>query len=309
MRTRNIVYPIILGLIIYFCIQAVITDPVKVYLNQSACDRQVTYMVGKIDSDFKVSEGEFRKVIFKAVSLWNDALDKPVFLYDPSADLRVHLLYDERQFQRTALEILEGKIENQKQDIEPEIVQYESDVLKFRERADALNDRIEYWNSQGGAPPEEYDQLMTGQNDLRAEAQRLNDQARLLNITTESYNSQIVKLYQTVEQYNEIVEQKPEEGIYRPSTNEIELYYNSNRDELIHNLAHEFGHVIGLDHIDDPKAIMYKYSSRETGLTENDLAALQKLCRNSTRKSELISLADSLKQAALRLSNRIMQSY
>ena len=55
---------------------------------------------------------------------------------------------------------------------------------------------------------------------------------------------------------------KPEEGIYDPANQRIEVYFNINRSEMVHTIAHEFGHALDLPHNDNRLSIMFPYSTQ-----------------------------------------------
>jgi len=98
-------------------------------------------------------------------------------------------------------------------------------------------------------------------------------------------NRLVVSLNLSVEKYNTVSVSRGEsfqEGVYSTDgvNHEIDVYEFSNRESLVRVLAHELGHAIGLEHLEDPKAIMYKFNESGTEkLTEADLVALKIKCK------------------------------
>jgi predicted Zn-dependent protease len=59
----------------------------------------------------------------------------------------------------------------------------------------------------------------------------------------------------------------------------IDIFEFSSRSKLVRVLAHEFGHAIGIEHVVDPKAIMYRLNEANSEtLTQDDIAALKEKC-------------------------------
>ncbi len=249
-------------------------------LHKSPCDKPSTYSIGFIDDRFNITQDQFKSDVQDAANIWNKAEGKQLLVYDPQGKLQINMIYDERQALTSQINNLEGNLQGGKQALQPQIDEYNKLVADFKSRIDSLNSQIDYWNSRGGAPPDEYNKLIQKQQDLQKESDSINALAQKLNLQTANYNSQVKNLNQKIESFNQQLAQKPEEGLYIGQENRIEIYFNSTKNELEHTLAHELGHALGIDHNEDQNSIMYPYTTESLKPTQSDINALNAICKN-----------------------------
>lgn len=252
------------------------------YVYYSPCDTPILYKIDSVDSRFNLTKEEFAKDVEEAISIWATVEQKQLFVADPKGKLSINLIFDNRQSLNDQITTLEDTLSTQKNAIDPQVAEYHRLSEEFKKKLDDLNTQITYWNSKGGAPSDEYKKLKEQQEALQQEATRLNALAKSLNQSTDLYNTEVGKLNQTVDTFKEALAQKPEEGVYDGKNQRIDIYFNIKKNELIHTLAHELGHALELKHVQNPKAIMYPFTTQEITPSVEETTALNYICRKRT---------------------------
>jgi hypothetical protein len=290
--------------------RTVLSNEADKIIYHSSCDEPLPYQIGTIDERFNITRDQLSADIEEAGNIWSGSYGKKLFVYDPKAIMTVNLVYDERQSLNSQITQIDSKLKDQDKVLKPEIAEYQTRSAEFRKKISALNEEIKHWNSQGGAPEEEYKKLINEQEALKQESNSLNAMARSLNQSTEAFNTQVQELGQTVDTYNSVLQYKPEEGLYVSDENgkRILIYFYTNKQEFLHTLAHEMGHALGIEHINNPQAIMFAKTNNITNPSEDDLASLAEVCR----KRSLLELwqikagyiATALKQGMSNILNK-----
>jgi len=254
------------------------------------CDHPISYSLGTIDPRFNLSRDAASANILAAAALWNTAAAK--ILIEPGSDtgLTINFIYDARQGLASQINSAENKTDAQKAALDKRIADFNARAADFKKRVQDLNAQIVYWNKRGGAPPDIYNQLQSQSRDLEAEGRQLQTEAAAINKLTANFNSNVQDLNASIDSLNSLLAQKPEEGIYDSGRQVIEIYFVNTKAELIHTLAHEFGHALGIGHVADPKAIMYAFTSQSTKLAPDDTSALALACQKINRLSYLFGL-------------------
>lgn len=273
------------------------------YTNVAAvCRTPISYSIGELDSRFHLSESQARTAVSDAEAVWEDATGRNLFTYDPDASFKINFVYDERQ-QTTDTESVLRKLLDRKAEVNQDFEsQYDELVGRYREleseyhdqkaayeqRLDAYNQKVDEFNQAGGAPPKEYQKLEDERKALETEEAELQTQVKKLNTLVDQINNIGAKGSELVDEYNQNVNTYNEQfGTEREFTqgdyegNKINIYTFKNRNELVTVLAHEFGHALHLDHVDNEKSVMYYLMGGQTippGLTAEDLGEFSDVC-------------------------------
>jgi hypothetical protein len=280
----------------------------------AACSRPIAYSLETFDQRFGISREEFLSAVREAEAVWEQPLrgeglsstNRDLFSYLPEeADLSINLVYDYRQAVTQELSELEEEVEeteasyqvlesqysvlkNQYESLEST---YESRVSALEERERTYESHVRAWNSGSRTSKQEFEALEAERRSLEQEVKSIQSLEETLNSKVRELNSVINRLNRAartlnlnVEEYNTIGASRGETfagGTYTSSSEgeRIDIYEFENRAKLVRILAHEFGHALGLEHIEDSAAIMYKLNEGEAGAAApSDLAALKALC-------------------------------
>ena len=303
---KTFVFVIILGAVIYLYRAPLLNLWNRFTVTYFPCAQPIGYTLGSFDTRFGLSKDQFLAAINKAEQIWEKPLGKELFVYQPDGNLEINLVYDYRQEATTKLrelgltisddkasyETLKAKYKAMEAEYAQKKILFESQLAAFENHKKSYEEKVAYWNERGGVTPKVYAQLEKERMALEAELARLNKTQDELNALIDNINAMITVLNRLAESlnvdaglYNQTSDDRGEEfeeGFYQngPNGPEITIYQFDSNAKLIRVLTHELGHALGLEHLADPKAIMYRlHQGTNEKLTENDLAALKTLCR------------------------------
>lgn len=288
------------GLLVVLAIVIVIAIVVK---PPTVCERPLAYDIGVIDGEFNITAEKFSELLTDAENIWEEGTGMELFTYQPGADFKINLIFDERQrktvAERRAREALEngnGSYELLTKKYESllflhktKLNEYDKAISLYEKNLTAYNDEVEYYNGIGGAPKKKYNELERKRIELENIVSQLKPVKDELNVLNSRVNTLVNEINRTAGTYNTEVAQynrafgaprRFDQGEY--TGNEINVYQFDAASDLRLVLAHEFGHSLNLDHVENPTSIMYylmeKQDLKTPKLSEEDTDALKTEC-------------------------------
>ncbi len=242
------------------------------------CSTPVKFAVGDVDPRFKVTKDQVIENAKDAGSRWNQKSAKTWYEYDANSKFKINLVYDDRQ---AKLDQINSEVANynagadsikqRNELLKQKVEQYQKDLADY-------NAAVAYWNSQGGAPTDVYQQLVAAQKELDATREQINKELQTFNLQVDANNANLSDLSEKIDAQKNRIETQ---GEYKGDR--IDIYTFGDRDELRLVLMHELGHALTTDHAQKSTSIMFYLLADQDQTnpmpTDEDIALIKNICK------------------------------
>lgn len=265
------------------------------YGTVNSCQVPIYYSIGTIDEVFELSLEEAKSSASAATAIWEPLSERSLFRYDENASLKINFIFDERharfqtkemwQMELNRLEEAYRSLERQYESLENRYNQLVGELRAAESRYEELVSRLEQERSRRASSESSEAALESVLEQERV----VNQLATQVNGTVDQMNPLVDKVNEAIATYNAEAErfntqfgesESFTQGDFSRDT--INIYTFSNTKDLTQVLAHEFGHALGLEHVDEEGAVMYYMVSDSDApmtLRQSDKTEFLRACR------------------------------
>ncbi|WP_038034046.1 MULTISPECIES: matrixin family metalloprotease [unclassified Thioalkalivibrio] len=272
------------------------------------CEVPITLHLEAVDPRFRLERDAVQAALDAAVSMWDGQTPETLFRQREGEGMPVRLVFDERQAgaesrdrARAELDRLKRGIAEREERLDHRHSALAADAAGYQRRLEDLQARqreygeaVAAWNAGRMAHSAgNRERLERQRRALDSARDDLEQRRRTLERRRDELNREIRELEGEIEGFNQRVAELNREigatgafdmAVYEQqgARRSITVFKASDADELRLTLAHELGHALGIEHVDDPAAVMHamlgEANAGRRDLSDADRRALAAAC-------------------------------